>query len=140
MPAIKHMLTIKSPAEKVYRAATSKEGLASWWTDNVIAEEKLHAVLEFRFGGTYHNKMEVIELVQNRIVEWKCIAGDKEWLGTRLLFDIRESEAGTVLRFSQLDWREETDFFASCNYQWGIYMKSLKDYCEKGKGNPFKEQ
>jgi hypothetical protein len=41
------------------------------------------------------------------------------------------------LRFTHGAWREMTDFFAACNYNWGFYMRSLKAYCETGKGQPF---
>ena len=82
--------------------------------------------------------MYVKELVKNKMVEWECIDGDKEWIGTRINFSIFPDEDGTRLLFSHYEWKEETDFYASCNFQWGRYMKSLKDYCETGKGDPFK--
>jgi hypothetical protein len=37
------------------------------------------------------------------------------------------------------NWREPTDFFASCNYHWGYYLRSLKLLLETGEGTPFKE-
>ena len=29
------------------------------------------------------------------------------------------------------------EFYAHCNFQWGKYLVSLKEYCETGKGFPF---
>jgi hypothetical protein len=29
------------------------------------------------------------------------------------------------------------DFYANCNFHWGFYLQSLKDFCESGKGKPF---
>ena len=58
-------------------------------------------------------------------------------IGTTFSFDLEEKDGNTILRFTHGDWKEETDFFASCNYHWGYYMRSLAYYCEKGKGTPF---
>ncbi|GGM93953.1 hypothetical protein GCM10010967_28860 [Dyadobacter beijingensis] len=33
-----------------------------------------------------------------------------------------------------INWRELTEFYQWCNYNWAMFLLSLKDYCEKGKG------
>jgi len=137
MPAIKHYLIINSPPEEVYNAITKTEGLKNWWTVGAKADEKIDGTAEFIFGERYHNKMKIINLQDNKIVEWECLEGDKEWIGTTFLFDLEEKDGSTILRFSHNKWREETDFFASCNFNWGYYMNSLKQYCETGEGTPF---
>ena len=126
MPAIKHLLRIKASPEKVYQAVTSQKGLSSWWTAKTKADAIIGSVAEFWFSDQYHDKMYVKELVKNKMVEWECIDGDKEWIGTRINFSIFPDEDGTTLLFSHYEWKEETDFYASCNFQWGRYMKSLK--------------
>ena len=84
--------------------------------------------------------MKITDLQLNKRVEWKCIEGDKEWIGTTFIFDLEEKGGNTILRFTHGNWKEETDFFASCNYNWGYYMTSLAKYCEEGKGTPFREE
>ena len=138
MAEIRHFLNIKSSPEKVYRAITEQEGLASWWTRETIAKPQIGSIAEFKFGDRYHNKMRVIRLVPHKIVEWECLMGDKEWIGTTFRFELIPDKENTNLRFTHGKWKEMTDFFASCNFQWGHYMRSLKDYCETGKGEPFK--
>ena len=138
MASIKHYLLIKAAPAKVYKAVTTTDGLKGWWTLDANADEKVGGVAEFIFGERYHNKMEITNLEQNKKVEWKCFQGDKEWVDTTFVFDIEEKEGNSVLRFTHGNWMEETDFFASCNYRWGYYMRSLADFCEKGKGTPFK--
>ena len=138
MASIKHYLSIKAIPEKVYSALTTSEGIKGWWTLNANVEEKIGGIAEFIFGERYHNKMKITKLERNRRVEWKCFQGDKEWIDTTFEFDIEGNEKDTILRFSHSNWKKETDFFASCNYQWGCYMRSLAEYCEKGEGTPFK--
>ncbi|UCH64381.1 MAG: SRPBCC domain-containing protein [Ignavibacterium sp.] len=138
MANIKHFLIIKAPPEKVYKAVTTTGGIKGWWTLDTIINEKVGGVAEFIFGERYHNKMKITELEPNKRVEWKCFQGDKEWIATTFEFDIEARDDNTILRFTHGNWKEETDFFAHCNYQWGYYLRSLVSYCEKGEGTPFK--
>lgn len=137
MAHLKHYLLIKSSPEKVYKALTSTEGLGGWWTLEAKTDEQVDGIAEFKFGDRYHNKMKMLKLVPNKTVEWECIKGDKEWIGTTFLFDLEEKEGDTILKFTHGNWKEETKFFASCNYNWGYYLRSLKLYCETGSGTPF---
>ena len=138
MASIKHFLIIKALPEKVYKAVTSTEGIKGWWTLDTNIDEQVGGVAEFIFGERYHNKMQITALEQNKRVEWKCFQGDKEWIGTTFEFAIEARDDDTILRFTHSNWREETDFFAHCNYQWGYYMRSLANYCEKGEGTPYR--
>ena len=137
MSAIKHQLYINASPSRVYQAITTQKGLSSWWTTKTKADAIIGSVAEFWFSDKYHNKMYIVMLDKNKYIEWECLDGDKEWIGTRLKFMIRPQEKGTMLQFWHYEWKNETDFFASCNFHWGNYMKSLKDYCENGKGEPY---
>lgn len=94
-------------------------------------------IIEFKFGDRYHNKMEITALEPAHHLAWHCLMGHEEWVGTRFVFDLEEKDGQTVLRFTHYDWKAETDFFASCNYHWGYYMHSMKQYCETCIGTPF---
>jgi uncharacterized protein YndB with AHSA1/START domain len=140
MTAIKHLLVIKSSPEKIYSAITTNEGTAKWWTEQSEIGNKVGDINIFDFGDRYHNEMIILNLIPNKKVEWECLVGDKEWIGTKLIFEIEEKGKNSVLKFTHANWREETDFFASYNYHWGYYMRSLKLFCETGKGNPFQNE
>ena len=140
MTAIKHLLVIKSSPEKIYSAITTNEGTAKWWTEQSEIGNKVGDINIFDFGDRYHNEIIIINFIPNKKVEWECLVGDKEWIGTKLIFEIEEKDKNSVLKFTHGNWREETDFFASCNYHWGYYMLSLKLFCETGKGNPFQNE
>ena len=141
MAAIKHLLLIKSPAEKIYSAITTKKGITNWWTEQTEIGNNVGETNIFDFGERYHNEMKIINLVPDKLVEWECIAGDQEWIRTKFIFEIEETDDdSSVLKFAHAGWRKETDFFASCNYQWGYYMTSLKLYCETGIGTPFRNK
>ena len=139
MEHIRHYLVIKAPIEKVYHAITSREGLSNWWTEETIAKPEVGFLNEFKFGGEYHNKMRVKELIQDKSVSWLCEDGDKEWINTIISFNLQSKEGKTILHFAQKNWREATDFYASCNFHWGRYMESLQMLCETGKGKAFRK-
>jgi len=138
MPNILQQIRINATADKVYRALTTQEGLSSWWTTSVKAEAKVGAILEFRFGEDYHVKIEVINLGENKKVEWKCIEGLEEWPGTNISFELSEKDNMTLVKFAHSGWKEESDYFAMCNATWGHLLFSLlTEYVEHGKKNPY---
>ena len=140
MAAIKQLLIINCPPDKIYSAITTKDGIANWWTEQTEIGSNVGEINIFDFGGKYHNEMIIINLVPDKQVEWECIEGDKEWIGTKFIFSIEKKADSSVLKFTHGNWKEETDFYASCNYQWGYYMNSLKQYCEIGIGTPFRNE
>ncbi len=140
MANIRHHLIIKAPVKKVYDALTLEEGLMGWWTNNTSAKPEIGNINHFKFGSEYFNKMKVLELNYLKHITWECIDGDKEWIGTKLTFDLEEKENDTYLKFSHLNWPEESDFFGFCNHHWGRFLDSLKSLCETGIGHPFKQE
>jgi uncharacterized protein YndB with AHSA1/START domain len=155
MPNIRHELTIGTPARNVYAAITSQQGLSSWWTPDVDTNGAPGSIAIFGFGG-YIKQMRLVKLTPVKCVCWECVKGEDEWVGTSLSFELlagdREallrarSEAKdqlgqqvgdgemTLLMFAQENWRAETPMFAECNYTWGRFLRSLKLYCETGRG------
>jgi uncharacterized protein YndB with AHSA1/START domain len=137
MAEIQHLVHINAPSSAVYKAITEESGLKSWWTVQTRAVPEVGAVIEFNFGDRYHDEMKIVNLKPNQKVEWICLLGESEWIDTTFVFDLEAKDDHTILRFTHGSWRESTDFFASCNYHWGYYLRSLKCLCETGKGTPF---
>jgi uncharacterized protein YndB with AHSA1/START domain len=137
MYAIKHYFIVSAGRNKIYRALTEQDGITGWWTDDCKVEPAVGSIAEFNFGNKYRNKMKILELVEDVIVHWECLEGDEEWVGTKFKFELGEDGEKTIVRFSHYDWREETNFYASCNFHWGYYMRSIQKYCETGTGTPF---
>jgi uncharacterized protein YndB with AHSA1/START domain len=135
MSAIRINLSIKATPEKIYKALTAQEGLASWWAKQTTAKPEVGFINVFGFG-TFINKMKVTALVPDRKVKWECIDSIEEWIGTYISFELEENPEKTLLRFTHGDWRKVTDTFAGCTYDWARFMTSLKSLCETGTGTP----
>jgi uncharacterized protein YndB with AHSA1/START domain len=128
-------VVIKATSEKVYSAVITQEGLQSWWCKQATAKPELGFVNVFPFGK-FRNEMKITELIPDKKVVWNCIDSIEEWIGTEIIFDLEEKDGNTILRFAQAGWKSITDTYAGCTYEWAIFLKSLKSFCETGTGNP----
>jgi len=137
MAEILHRLTIDSPPEEVYKALTEQDGLSAWWTKtNTRGDIGSKATFFFGPNGEHQVVMEIIELIKNELVSWKCVEGP--WVNTGAFkFLIQPDERGTVLQFSHSGWPEADEFYMHCNSKWGFFFTvSLKKYLETGTGQP----
>ena len=138
MYSIKHLFHIDSSSDEVYKALTTIEGLANWWTVQTSGDSELEGVIEFRFGKQYFNTMKVETLIENKAVQWLCVDGPQDWVNTIISFELDTNENKTRLRFSHSNWQENNDFYAHCSFSWSRYLESLRQLLENGQGKPFK--
>ena len=137
---ILHRVGIKSSPDAVYRALTTRDGLAAWWTDRTEGEGPVGGLFQFRFvdgdvdiGGF---DIKVLELQPDRQVLWQVVGGPDEWIGTRISWDIRQEGEYAIVMFRHQDWREPVEFMHHCSTKWAIFLMSLKALVETGKGAP----
>lgn len=161
MPNIHHSVLIASSVEKVYTAITNEDGLSAWWTPGTKATAKLNSVAHFPFGDRYFKEMKITKLKSSELIQWNCIAGAGEWIGTNISFKLLEGDKNSILNshpemqgqmeqqtsdknvlllFHHDDWKDYTPMFAECSYTWGQFLRSLKLFCETGKGKPWPTQ
>lgn len=136
-----HRIGIKSPAAKVYTALTTLEGLGNWWTEEVLGDTKLGGTIEFIFRtptGEVKGKMdmEVQELNAPTFVRWRCVAGPVEWIGTDIIFELSEQDGQTIILFGHRNWKEAVEMTSHCSMKWAVFLLSLREYVETGKGRP----
>ncbi|WP_299273499.1 SRPBCC domain-containing protein [uncultured Psychroserpens sp.] len=130
METIFHQILINAKPEIVYEMITTKNGLSKWWISDCVVKPILGFVNEFKVEGYVDNKMKIIDLTKNTMVEWECIESDKEWIGTHVIFEISAHKELTKLNFRQTNWESQTEFFGTCNFHWARHLIMLKDLCE----------
>src|SRR5690606_8527979 len=113
---------IKAPAPVVYNNLISEEGLGSVWTKKLKVKPQIGFVNEFDFDEGYITKMKTVELQENRKVLWECTDSDPEWVGTKIEFELTEKDGVTRILLRHYDWRELTDFYRWCNYNWAMLL------------------
>jgi uncharacterized protein YndB with AHSA1/START domain len=137
MPDILHKVRVNHASkDAAYEALTTLDGLSGWWTTETTGDTRVGGVVKFRFGGGGFD-MEVLELEPGRRVRWLVVDGPPEWIGTRIDWDLRQDEAGTVVLFKHQDWKEPVEFMHHCSTKWAMFLMSLKSLVETGEGAPF---
>jgi uncharacterized protein YndB with AHSA1/START domain len=138
---IVHRIGIKATPASVYQALATTEGVSHWWTDDVSGQSAVGANIAFAFrlpSGELKGSMvmRVTDLSDASRVEWECVEGPPEWVGTRISYDLAFEDDQTIVRFAHRGWKEEVDFAAHCSMKWAVFLLSLRDYVQAGKGQP----
>jgi len=135
---ILHEIGIKASPEAVYQALTDTKQLAGWWTSDIRGSgARVGDVLEFWFGEVCH-AFEVEALEPGRLVRWKSDQRESiaEWAGTTVAFSLHPDGKQCRLRFSHSGWRRDDGILPHSTTKWAVFMLSLKDLLEKGRGQP----
>ena len=141
MVHIIHRIGIKASSKQVYNALSTIQGLSHWWTENVKGDEHVDGKITFRFHAQSGEEigvmiMEIRELNPDAVVQWRCIDGPPEWIGTEIKFELSQQDEQTIIIFGHRDWLEEVEFKAHCSMKWAVFLLSLREYVETGKGRP----
>lgn len=144
MAHIIHRTGIKAPIQKVYEALATINGIAGWWTRDTTGISATGKQIVARFHTPEGKEVgsmniEVQALEPSKKVSWTFSAGPEEWVGTDVIFDLHEENEHTIVLFSHNNWREEVEFKAHCSMKWAIFLLSLKEFVETGKGKPSPE-
>ncbi len=141
MVDIIHRIGIKAPVDQVYKTLTTIICLSNWWTNTVNGEGHVGGNIEFIFHTKEGNEIgkmviRVIELTPAKEVHWRCVDGPAEWIGTDITFSLSEQDNQVILLFGHKNWRQAVEFTAHCSMKWAVFLLSLRDYIETGKGKP----
>ena len=141
MVDILHRVGIKSSVDDVYKALTTRERLAGWWTNNTQGEaSKVGGVIHFHFNADGKElgffDMKVLELRPSKSVLWEVVDGPKEWIGTKIRWELKQEGDYAIINFTHQDWKEPVEFMHHCSTKWAMFLMSLKSLLESGAGAP----
>ena len=141
MVDIIHRVGIKKPVSDVYRAISTVDGIAGWWTKETTGVSKSGGHIDVQFSRPSGERMggmtmEVVELEPDRRVHWRFRSGPAEWIDTDAIFQLSEDGDFTIVRFGHRNWREPVEFTEHCSTKWATFLMSLKAFVETGKGQP----
>ena len=137
MPDILHRVAIKSSPNDTYRALTTREGLAGWWTTDTQGNCNVGGVIQFRFGTRGRIDMKVLDLDPAKRVLWEVVDGPQEWIGTKVSFELTQDDDFTIILFKHQGWKEPIEFMHHCSTKWALFLMSIKSLVETGKGAPY---
>ena len=132
-----HEIHINAPLNAVYQALTDVKQLAHWWTTDTRGKSVLGGKLEFGFHGHFVAEMVVITLCPDEQVRWRVTDRSiPDWVNTEIQFVMFRDDGKTYLHLHHSKWHEDADMFPECSMHWAIYLLSLKEFVETGRGRP----
>ncbi len=137
MAEILHRVGVRSGVADVYRALTTQQGLAGWWTADTRGGFDVGGIIEFRFGTRGYFDMKVVALDPGRRVVWQVVRGPEDWVGTQLSFDLTQNGEEATVLFKHAGWQEQSEFMHHCSTKWATFLLSMKKLVETGAGSPF---
>ncbi|MFA6115738.1 MAG: SRPBCC domain-containing protein [Sphingomonas sp.] len=137
MPDILHKVAIKASPIETYKALTTLDGLAGWWTNETTGDSATGGIIHFRFADRGFIDMKVLELDPGKRVLWEVVAGPDVWIGTKVSFDLAQDDDFTIILFKHQGWKEPSEFMHHCTTKWATFLMSLKASVETGTGAPF---
>ena len=136
-----HKVGIKAPLATVYQALATVKGIASWWIEDVEGVSEPGGHIDIHFGAPSGERkgsmrMEVVVLEPDKTVHWRIRTGPDQWVGPEVAFKLHRDGDYSIVMFSHRNWREENEFMGHCSTKWAVFMLSLKELAETGKGKP----
>ena len=132
-----HELHLRSTPHAVYEVLTDPKKLAGWWTTDTRGQSAVGKTLEFWFNGHLAAEMMVTELKPDALVQWRVTdRGIGDWTNTEIAFEIFPPGEKTILHLRHSKWRETAEMFPECSMHWAIFLLSLKEFVETGRGRP----
>jgi uncharacterized protein YndB with AHSA1/START domain len=128
MPNIRHRVGIAAQPQRVFENLTSIDGIRGWWDSH--AQGDAAAGPTFTFSG---DSMDVVQ-ADPTLIPWRYSGPAKDWVGTEVRFELVRRDSQTFVLFTHADWREPTEFMHHCSTKWAVFLLSLKDLVEQGKG------
>lgn len=144
MVDIVHRIGIKAPANQVYEAVATAQGVAGWWSRDTAVTDSDDGTVRARFLDQDGNEIgsmdfEMARLDPSREVRWHFTAGPPEWIGTQATFELTQDGDMTILNFGHRNWHQPVEFMAHCSMKWAVFLMSLRDLLETGQGKPAPE-
>jgi len=137
MAEITHEIKIKAPQEQIYGALTTLPGLAGWHSAKVKGDAGPQGVIAFESHFRPSFEWEVAVLKKPDLVEWTCIQGPGNSVGTTARFVLSSlPDHRTLVELSHSGWADTGGNFRKCNTLWGILLHHLRKYSETGKADP----
>ena len=134
-------LTLAAPAERVFSAIATSDGIAAWWTP--IVSGSLAPGTRFELG--FPRSDTTIELRVERarppaLVEWTCLSHSEhpEWKGTILEFRLSEhGPRSTALSFRHAGLDPRLRCYGASEQDWDRVLTDLRETVEAGGAPPF---
>jgi hypothetical protein len=133
-------ILVDKSSEEVFDDINNVSG---WWQGEITGDtEKVGDEFTYQMGDVHFSKQKVIESLPGKRVVWLVteseidfVSDKKEWVDTKIVFDIIPEGDKTRLTFTHHGLVPAIECYGSCSGAWqSLIEKSLFSYIETGKG------
>jgi uncharacterized protein YndB with AHSA1/START domain len=125
-----HDFVIRAIPEDVFEAVSSPRGLDRWWTKRSSGVSTEGSQYNLWFDPEHDWRAKVTRCVPGSEFELEIVRADRDWMGTRVGFQMTAVGEETHVRFHHLGWPEANRHYRISNYCWAMYLRLLKRYLE----------
>jgi hypothetical protein len=135
-------LDLERTPQEVFDAVLDVRG---WWSENVVGETASAGdEWDYAYQDVHDCRIRVTDVVPGERVEWLVLENrfsftenPAEWVGTRMVFDIRTAGERSTLTFTHVGLVEDHECYGVCVQGWDFYIgTSLRELVETGVGQP----
>ncbi|MFD0939557.1 SRPBCC family protein [Pedobacter boryungensis] len=128
----------QTPAE-VFNAIMN---VGAWWQGEIKGSTKnLGDEFDYQMNDVHFSRQKLVELIPNEKVVWLVtdsklsFSNQTEWTGTKIVFEIKEINNKTQVRFTHEGLVPTFECYENCSWAWGALMQeSLFSLITTGKG------
>jgi len=133
---------VERTPHEVFSAVTNVRG---WWSENIEGDTaQLNDEFSYAMKDLHKCRMKLVEVVPDKKVVWLVLdnyfsftTDEKEWVGTRIEFEISEKDQVTQLHFTHHGLVPAYECYNICFDAWNGYInRSLYNLVTTGKGQP----
>jgi uncharacterized protein YndB with AHSA1/START domain len=135
MPDIAMQIDIAARPESVYRALTTTDGVAGWWTTKNETTGTVGDLNRYWFPGGMQWDMRVTDTTADGLVAWHAESGPRS--GTDVRWTLQPEPDGTRVLFDHTGFASVDEAFRMVTLGWAQMLLRLKQYAETGTPAPF---
>jgi len=140
MAGIYHNFVIKASVAEVFKEISTVRGLNSWWTKKAEGKPISDIVYHLHFGEGYDWEAVVTKCEKDKRFELQMTIADKEWMKTKIGFNLTEVNEQTVVEFYHKGWESKSEQFKQSNFCWALYLRILRRHVEYGEKVAFEKR
>ncbi|MEJ7830867.1 MAG: SRPBCC domain-containing protein [Segetibacter sp.] len=135
-------ISVDEPPKEAFNAINNVRG---WWSEEIEGStDKLNDEFKYHYEDVHRCHMKLIEVIPDKKVVWlvmdnyfKFTKDKSEWKGTKISFEISETDNKTQIRFTHLGLVPEYECYTICRDAWTNYVhNSLHSLITTGRGQP----
>ncbi len=133
---------VERTAEEAFAAINHVRG---WWSGEIDGgTNKVGDEFTYRYSNVHRSKQKITELVPGKKIVWQVLDSHlsslkdpSEWNGTNIVFEIREKDGQTEVRFTHAGLAPQIECYGRRSNAWGrLIGNNLRQLIATGKDQP----